>query len=61
MTNIFNFLNEVKAELKKITWPTRDELIGSTIVVCIVVAVFSVILGGMDIAFSALIRQLIKN
>jgi len=29
------FLGEVKAELKKCTWPTRSELLGSTMVVVI--------------------------
>ena len=60
MANIFTFLSEVKAELKKVTWPTRDELIGSAIIVCILVIIFSLILGGMDAVFSALIRQLIR-
>ncbi len=60
MTNIFTFLNEVRAELKKVTWPTKDELVGSTIIVCILVVIFSLILGGMDAAFSTLIRHLIR-
>lgn len=60
MNKIFTFLNEVKTELKKVTWPTRDELIGSTIIVCILVVIFAIILGGMDAIFSTLIRQLIQ-
>ncbi len=53
-----SFLNEVKAELKKVTWPTKDELVGSTIIVCILVVVFAVILGGMDAIFTAFIKHL---
>ena len=60
MNKIVTFLNEVKAELFKVTWPTRDELVGSAIIVCIVVAIFAVILGGMDAAFSYAIKQVIK-
>ncbi len=60
MSKILTFLSEVRAELRKITWPSRDELIGSTIIVCILVLVFAAILGGMDVAFSALIKQLIR-
>jgi preprotein translocase subunit SecE len=60
MTKIVTFLNEVKTELKKVTWPTRDELVGSTIIVCILVVIFAIILGGMDAAFSAFVRELIR-
>jgi preprotein translocase subunit SecE len=58
MNKVITFLNEVKAELKKVTWPTQDELIGSTIIVCILVVVFAVILGGMDAIFTAFIKHI---
>lgn len=60
MNKIISFLQEVRTELKKVTWPTRDELVGSTIIVCILVVIFSIILGSMDAVFSTLIRYLIK-
>ena len=60
MNQVMKFFNEVKAELKKVTWPTRDELIGATAIVCIVVVVFSVILGLMDAFFSYIIGTVIK-
>ena len=60
MAKIVAFLYEVKAELSKITWPSRDELVGSAIIVCILVVVFAAIFGAMDAGFSALIRQLIR-
>lgn len=43
---IINFVNDVVKEMKKVTWPTRDELKESTsivIVVCLVFAVFTYI------------------
>ena len=58
MNKVLSFLNEVKAELFKVTWPSRDELIGSTIIVCLLVAVLGLILSGMDAVFSHLIRSL---
>ncbi|MFA5305883.1 MAG: preprotein translocase subunit SecE [Candidatus Babeliales bacterium] len=58
MNKAMSFLNEVKAELKKVTWPTKDELFGSTIIVCILVVVFALILGGMDAIFTAFIKHL---
>jgi len=59
MNKLFTFFNEVKGEVKKITWPGRDELVGSVIIVCILVVVFAVILGAMDTTFGFLVKKLI--
>ena len=43
---IINFVNDVVKEMKKVTWPTREELKESTtivIVVCLVLAAFTYI------------------
>jgi preprotein translocase subunit SecE len=50
------FLREVKIELKKVTWPSRKQTIGSTIVVIVVVVLISIFLGTVDIGLSSLIR-----
>lgn len=42
------FLREVRSELKKVTWPTRRELITYTIVVLVSVAIVSLYLGLVD-------------
>ncbi len=60
MSKIMSFVNEVKSELKRVTWPTREELIGSTIIVCILVVVFAVILGSMDALFTVLVRNIVS-
>lgn len=60
MNKIVSFLQEVKAELKKVTWPSRDELVGSTIIVCILVLFCALVLGGMDAAFSSFIRYITR-
>lgn len=59
MNKIFSFVNEVRNELRKISWPSRDELLGATIIVCILVIFFSAILGSMDFAFSYFIKRFI--
>lgn len=59
MNKIIAFIREVKAEIKKVSWPSRDELVGSTIIVCILVLIVAVILGIMDSVFSYFIKQLI--
>ena len=53
------FLREVKAELKKITWPGRKETIASTVVVIVIVLVAGVYLGIVDMILSRLIRFII--
>ena len=55
-----SFLQEVRVEIKKTTWPSRDELIGSVSIVCILVAAFAVVLGGMDASFSYVIQKIIS-
>jgi preprotein translocase subunit SecE len=50
------FLREVKIELKKVTWPTRKQTMGSTLVVVILVVIISLFLGLVDMGLSSLIR-----
>lgn len=46
---------EVIAELRKVTWPTREDTIHLTIVVLVVSVAVGVFLGGVDIFFNWLI------
>ena len=54
------FLREVKVELKKVTWPSRKQAMGSTLVVIILVIIISLFLGIVDIGLSSLIRLVFK-
>lgn len=49
---------EVRAEMKKVVWPSREETIRLTIVVIAVSAIISIILAGADFMFLWLITQL---
>jgi len=53
------FLSNVKSELKKVTWPSRKDTYGSTIVVIVLVLVVAVFLWVIDSALSAVIRTLL--
>ena len=59
MNKLLTFLHEVKGEVKKVTWPGRDEVVGAAVIVCILVIVFAFILGAMDTTFGFIIRKLI--
>jgi len=53
------FLANVKAELKKVTWPTRKDTYASSLVVIVLVLVCAVYLGGVDLILSRLIRMIL--
>ena len=50
------FFREVKVELKKVTWPTRKQTTGTTIVVIIFVFVVAAFLGLFDYGLSKLVQ-----
>ncbi|MEW6260553.1 MAG: preprotein translocase subunit SecE [Thermodesulfobacteriota bacterium] len=54
------FLREVRVELKKVTWPTRKQTIGSTIAVILLVLIISLFLGLIDIGLSSLLQLILK-
>jgi preprotein translocase subunit SecE len=53
-----NFLREVKAEIKKVTWPSRNEVTSTTIVVIAATVFFGFYLFFMDVIFSWVIAQI---
>lgn len=57
---LVQFLKEVRTELKKVNWPLRKEVIGSTIVVIVSVFVLSFFLGAIDITLQKLLTFVIK-
>ncbi len=54
------FLREVKVELKKVTWPSRKQTVGSTIVVIVLVLLISTFLGLVDLALSTVVRAIFR-
>jgi len=57
---VTNFLREVKIELGKVTWSTRSELIASTIVVIVSVALLTVFIALCDAIFVKIINTVLK-
>ena len=49
---IWTFLTQVVAELKKVIWPTRREMITYTIVVLVFVIAMTAFIAGIDVAFA---------
>jgi len=62
--NIFKkigkFIQEVKQELTKVSWSTREELIGATFVVISVTAILAVFIGCVDLLLSKVLSLMFK-
>ncbi|MBI1964598.1 MAG: preprotein translocase subunit SecE [Candidatus Rokubacteria bacterium] len=54
------FTHEVLAEFRKVTWPSRQELINSTVVVIAVTVVIAFFLGGVDIALARIVERILR-
>jgi len=55
-----NFLKEVRAELGKVSWSTRQELVGSTFVVIAITFITGVFIGLIDLLLSQILSLLFK-
>jgi len=58
---IADFFQDVKLELKKVVFPTKKEVIGSTWVVIVSVLIASVFLGIVDMALGKLMTTVFKQ
>ncbi len=54
-----DFLREVKTELSKVSWPSRNELIGSTTVVIIITLILAAFTGVIDFILSIILSRLL--
>ena len=52
---------EVRAELRKVAWPTRPEVINYSIVVLVAVAILTALVFGLDYAFAKAVLFLFKK
>ncbi len=59
-SRIGKYFRDVKAELKKVVWPTRKQVINNTIVVFVTVLAFGVVVWSLDFVLS-FVRDLLIN
>ena len=57
---IIDYIKKVYLELRKVTWPTRKDLINSTIVVVVISAIVALIIFALDTVFSNLLQLLMS-
>lgn len=53
------FLSEVQAEFKKVTWPSQKEYVGGTIGVIVVVAIVTAVLGLADFVLGRVVQGIL--
>lgn len=56
----WKFLSEVKSEVKKVTWPNRQQMISSTGAVLVILIISGVFLGLLDVLFTNVIGSLLS-
>ena len=54
------FLEEVQVELKKCAWPTRPELMESTVVVIVASAILGAFVGFSDVGLGFFLKAIIR-
>jgi len=58
-TKIITFLKEVKLEIRKVNWPTRQQTVRYTLIVLGISFAVAAFLGGLDFLFTILLEKFI--
>ena len=60
MSKVGRYFKGSAAELKRVVWPTKEDVFASIKVVLISTIVIAVLLGALDLGFTSLFRLLMK-
>jgi preprotein translocase subunit SecE len=60
INRVKTFFEEVRTELKKCAWPTRPELVDSTIMVVVSVVIIGLFVSASDVVLLGLLRLIIR-
>jgi preprotein translocase subunit SecE len=59
MSKAIQFLLGVRGEVRKVTWPSKKEAVGGSVVVLVVVLIMAVFLGVVDLLLSKIVEALL--
>ncbi|MBE7015978.1 MAG: preprotein translocase subunit SecE [Ruminococcaceae bacterium] len=59
-TKAMKFFRETKAELKKVSWPSKSQLINNTVVILVFIVIATLVLSLLDVGFQKLLSFVIK-
>ena len=54
---VWNYLKQVVAELRKVIWPNRKEMVNYTLVVLVFLVLMVALIGGVDLGFAKLVLK----
>ena len=57
----FTYVREVKAEMKKVIWPTKSQTVNNTLIVIAFILIVAIFLAIVDVLFSGVVRGFIIN
>jgi len=60
-TGAVQFLREVRAELRKVVWPSRSETINYSLVVLVTIIILTAMIYGLDWLFSTFVLELFES
>lgn len=60
MEKVLDYIRESKAELKKVTWPTKQQMWYSTLVVIVVTFMVSAYLGLVDLLLTGIFSKIVR-
>ncbi|MFH1304977.1 MAG: preprotein translocase subunit SecE [Candidatus Omnitrophota bacterium] len=61
MIKIGIFIGQVRGEMRKVSWPSRPELLNSTIIVLVTTLMLAVFIGLCDVVISRIVNVLIRG
>jgi len=60
MKKITNFVEDVRKEMAKVSWPTQQELIDNTIIVIVFTIIISAFIFGVDQVYSTILEAIYR-
>jgi len=60
LDTVVSFLRNVRAEIKKVSWPSQSEVITMTILILGMVILLSGYIGGVDLVYRRIIQQILS-
>ena len=60
LSRLQQFFHEVVAEFRRVSWPSRTEVMNSTVVVLAVVFLLAFYLGAVDVTLSKVVERILR-
>ena len=61
MEKVLGYFSEVRAELSKVTWPKRQQVVRLTLVVFAISVIVAFYVGGLDYVFTKLLELIVAR